>query len=64
MKKPFHVVHIRRNGRHVNYEIYCNNEPFLVPAKGVKLAKSRAYDIANLLNIGMEIGHIYTYPLL
>lgn len=47
--KQYHVVGISKYGVHYTYEIYKNNEPFLVPQKE-KLKKEQAYKICKVLN--------------
>lgn len=52
--KPFHVVKTSFNDKHTGYDIYLNNEPFLVQAdkkdKSKFLKRHEAYAICKLLN--------------
>lgn len=55
-KEPFHPVAIRRNDKHVGYDIYVKNVPFLKQntdddeGKLLPLKRHEAYAIAALLN--------------
>ena len=52
MKKPFHVVHIKENGKHWCYDIMFNNKNFLVNMPTERtLKKQEAYAICKYLNI-------------
>lgn len=67
MPKPkadnsFHVVRHRKevDGKLVTqtYSIYCNNVPYLKPARGQKLGRREAHWIAGLLNYVPGAGHV------
>lgn len=50
-KEEFHCVDIKYRGKHRGYDIYMNNEPFLVMfAPTRKLSRSEARAIVNLMN--------------
>ncbi len=48
--KEFHAVRVAHDDKLVTYEIYHNNIPYIVPAKGVTLGRARAYMIVRALN--------------
>jgi hypothetical protein len=61
---PYHVVHIKSEGYHIRYDIYCGNRPFLTnrPEPNLRdedgnlteeawpLKRHEAYAIVRLLN--------------
>jgi len=48
---PFHVVSKAHNGVHVGYDIYVNNQKFLISADSrFPLKRFEAYAICRLLN--------------
>lgn len=53
---PFHVVHLKHEGKHAGYDVYVNNVPFLTrsadwpPHKDLRLTRPEAYAIVKLLN--------------
>jgi hypothetical protein len=56
VKKPFHIVKTSFNDKHTGYEIYFQNQPFLVQAvkndPERRLRRMEALVIANVLNSG------------
>lgn len=46
----FHAVHIWFHGKHVGYEIYLNNKPFIRLSDGLRLRRVEAYQLAQQMN--------------
>jgi hypothetical protein len=51
-KHDFHVVKISSCGKFVSYEIWFDNEPYLVSSNAYTVGKVEAYSICRLLNHG------------